>query len=100
MEKWYRLVLDHLKDHPPDFGDDNAQSVLEMLYGYYNQYNRMDTAEIKAGFEDLYEKMTGMPLRDMDDIIYATCSLCREHEKSGFIEGVKVGVLLAEELQS
>ena len=100
MEKWYRLILDHLKDHSPDFGDDNAQSVLETLYGYYNQYNRMDTAEIKAGFEDLYEKMTGMPLRDMDEIIYTVCTLCREHEKSGFVEGVKVGVLLAAELQS
>ena len=98
MEKWYRLILNHLKDHPPNFGDNDAQSVLEMLYGYYNQYNRMDTAEIKAGFEDLYEKMTGMTLQNMDDIIYATCSLCREHEKSGFVEGVKVGIRLAEEL--
>lgn len=92
-----QAIMDELKSHPPDFGD--ADSILEMLYGYYNQYNRMDTAEIKAGFEDLYEKMTGMPLRDMDDIIYTTCSLCREHEKSGFVEGVKVGVLLAEELK-
>jgi hypothetical protein len=43
-----------------------------MLYGCYNQYNRMDTDAIKAGFEELYEKMAGMPLRDMDDIIYTT----------------------------
>ena len=100
MEKWYRLILDYLKNHPPNFGDDNAQSVLEMLYGYYNQYNRMDIEEIKAGFEELYRRMTGMPLRDMDEIIYTACSLCREHEKSGFVEGVKVGVLLAAELQS
>lgn len=48
MKKLYRLILDHLKDHPPNFGDENAQSVLEMLDGYYNQYNRMDTAEIKG----------------------------------------------------
>lgn len=94
------MILDHLKNHPPDYGDGNAQSVLEMLYSYYNQYNRMDTDAIKAGFEELYAKMTSMPLRDMDDIIYATCSLCREHEKSGFVEGVKAGVLLAEELSN
>ena len=92
------LILDHVKNHPPDLGDNDAQTVLEMLYGYYNQYNRMDTEEIKAGFEELYRKMTGMPLRDMDEIIYTACSLCREHEKSGFIEGVKVGIRLAEEL--
>jgi len=40
-----------------------------------------------------------MPLRDMDDIIYTTCTLCREHEKSGFVAGIKVGVRLAEEMR-
>ena len=91
-------IIDELKAHPPDFGD--ADSILEMLYSCYNQYNRMDTADIKAGFEELYAKMTGIPLRDMDGIIDTTCTLCREHEKSGFVEGVKVGILLTEELQS
>jgi hypothetical protein len=59
----------------------------------------MDTEAIKAGFEELYEQMAGMPLREMDDIIYTACTLCREHEKSGFIEGVKVGMFLAQELK-
>ena len=99
MEQWYRLLLDHLKAHPPNYGDGGAQSILEMLYDYYNQCNCMDTAAIKAGFEKLYNQMTGMPLRDMDDIIYTTCTLCREHEKSGFVAGVKVGVRLAEEMR-
>ena len=70
-----------------------------MLYDYYNQCNRMDTAAIKAGFEELYNQMTGMPLRDMDDIIYTICTLCREHEKSGFVASVRVGVRLAEEMR-
>ena len=73
--------------------------ILEMLYDYYNQYNRMDTAAIKDGFEKLYAEMIGMPLRDMDDIIYTACTLCRDHEKSGFVAGVKVGVRLAEEMR-
>lgn len=98
MEQWYRLLLDHLKAHPPNYGDGDAESILEMVYSYYNQCNRMDTESIKAGFEELYNQMTGMPLRDMDDIIYTICTLCREHEKSGFVAGVKVGVRLAEEL--
>ena len=96
MKRYVEALRRDLCKNPPSFGD--ADSVLEMLYGCYNQYNRMDTAEIKAGFEELYAKMTGMPLRDMDDIIYTACALCREHEKSGFIEGVKVGVLLTKEI--
>ena len=99
MEQWYCSLMNYVKDHPPNYGDGGAQSILEMLYDYYNQCNRMDTAAIKAGFEELYNQMTGMPLRDMDNIIYTTCILCKSHEKSGFVAGVKVGVRLAEEMR-
>ena len=69
-----------------------------MLYTCYIQYNRMDTEEIKAGFDELYRHMNGIPLRDMDGIIDTVCTLCREHEKAGFVEGVKVGMRLKQEL--
>lgn len=42
--------------------------------------------------------MNGKTLREMDEVIYPVCTLCREHERAGFVEGVKVGILLAEEL--
>ena len=42
--------------------------------------------------------MNGKPLKEIDEIIYAVCALCRDHEKTGFIEGVKVGMRLAEEI--
>ena len=48
---------------------------------------------MKAAFEDLYQRMHGMPLREMDRIVDAVCTLCREHEKAGFAEGVKVGIV-------
>ena len=99
MEQWYRALLNYVRGHPPNCGDDDAESILEMVYSCYNQYNQMDTVAIKEGFEELYERMTGMPLRDMDDIIYTACSLCREHEKSGFVAGIKVGIRLAEEMR-
>lgn len=37
MDQWYRALLNDVRNHPPDYGDGNAQSILEMLYGYYNQ---------------------------------------------------------------
>lgn len=42
--------------------------------------------------------MNGMPIREMDKIIYPVCTLCRDHEKAGFMEGIKAGVGLAQEL--
>ena len=38
------------------------------------------------------------PLREMDKIIYPVCTLCRDHQRSGFVEGVKVGIRLKSEL--
>lgn len=42
--------------------------------------------------------MNGMSIQDMDRVIYPVCKLCRDHEKTGFIGGVKVGFWLANEL--
>ena len=43
--------------------------------------------------------MIGKILHEMDQIIYPVCTLCRDHEKTGFQEGVKVGIRLAIEEQ-
>ena len=43
--------------------------------------------------------LLSMPLREMDQIVYPVCTLCRDHERSGFIHGVQVGIRLAEELK-
>ena len=74
------------------------QSILEMLFDAYNDTTGMDNEAIKADFERLYQLMNGKPLQEIDEIIYAVCTLCRDHEKAGFIEGVKVGIGLGQEL--
>ena len=74
-----------------------SDTVLGLLYGYYNENHPYDNEEIKADFNELYRLMNGMPLREVDKIIYPVCKLCREHEKAGFTEGVKIGIRLANE---
>ena len=73
-------------------------SVLTMLYECHNENNPYDNEQIKADFNELYQQMNGMPLREMDKIVYPVCKLCRDHEKAGFIEGIRLGVLLAQEV--
>lgn len=96
MDNFYDVLMKCIADHQPDFGD--GDSVLTLLYEAYSECNRMDDAQIKADFEELYQLMNGMPLREMDKIIYPVCTLCRGHEKAGFVEGVKVGIRLLQEL--
>ena len=74
------------------------QNILDLLYDAYNDTTGMDNEAIKADFEKLYQLMNGKPLQEIDEIIYAVCTLCRDHERAGFIEGVKVGIGLGQEL--
>ena len=83
-----------------NFGDD-ADSVLGFLCGaYYDQNCNSDSEEIKQAFEDLYEAMNGKSLREKDEVIYAVCRLCRGHQQTGFVDGIKLGILLSQELNN
>ena len=85
-----------LAESPPSFGD--GDSILTMVYEFYSEANRMDDDRIKTDFRELYQAMNGMPLREMDRITDPMCALCRDHERAGFVEGVKVGIQLSTEL--
>ena len=99
MNEFMTTLQEQLDDLQPNYPD-NAQSVMEVLYDTYNEHSCFENEQIKADFEELYQRMNGKPLQEMDEIIYAVCTLCRDHEKAGFMEGVKVGIHLAQELFS
>ena len=96
MKDFYDVLNQYISENQPNFGD--GESVLTLLYEAYSECNRLDDTQIKADFNDLYRLMNGMELRDMDKIIYPVCKLCRDHERSGFIEGVRIGLMLHHEL--
>ena len=96
MKNFHDVLNQYVAENQPNFGD--GDSVLTMLYEAYSECNRLDDAQIKADFNELYRLMNGMELRDMDKIIYPVCKLCRDHEKVGFIEGIKLGIRLRNEL--
>lgn len=96
MNPYFENLKAKLAENPPDLGD--ADSILALLYESYNEVNSMDDDRIKADFDALYKAMNGMPLKEMDRIIYPVCRLCRDHEQSEFVNGIKLGVLLQAEL--
>lgn len=58
----------------------------------------MEDSTITADFNMPCKIMNGMSLREMDNVIYSVCRLCRNHDRSGFIKGIKLGVLVQAEL--
>ena len=96
MNPYFEKLKAQINANPPNFGD--GESVLTMIYECYNENNPYDNEQIRADFHELYQQMNGMPLREIDQIIYPVCRLCRDHERTGFVEGIRLGVLLAQEL--
>ena len=94
MEEFMDALQSKLDTLQPNYPD-NAESILEVLFDAYNESSGFDNAAIKSDFEDLYRLMNGRPLKEIDEIIYAVCTRCRDHENAGFVEGVKVGMSLA-----
>ena len=98
MNEYIEALKRYVAENPPNYGSD-ANSILEMLYCYYHECNNADTDTVKAAFENLYQRMHGMTIREMDRIVDAVCTLCREHEKAGFVEGVRFWVQVEKEIK-
>ena len=96
LKTYVKALKARITASPPDL--DNEDSVLGILYEAYSESNALYDDEIKSDFHALYTAMHGMPLRAMDKIVYPVCTLCRDHQKSGFIEGVRVGYHLFKEI--
>ena len=52
-----------------------------MPYECHNRNSPYDNEQIKEDINELYRQMNGMPMREMDKIVYPVCTLCRDHEK-------------------
>ncbi len=63
-----------------------------------NSVNPYDNKQIKSGLNEIYQQINSMPRQEMDRIIHPVCKLCRDHEKAGFIEGIQLGITLAQEI--
>lgn len=96
MNTFFETLKTYIEQHPPNYGD--GESVLTMLYECHNENSPYDNEQIRADFNELYQQMNGMPLREMDNIVYPVCKLCRDHERTGFVEGIKYGIILTWEL--
>ena len=96
MERCIQALQEYAQSHKSDFGD--GESVLTLLYEAYSNNNRMDNAQIKADFKELYRQLEGKDLQEMDQILDPVCILCRDHEQAGFIAGIMVGMKLEQEL--
>lgn len=96
MNHYLQAVQDHFGDDPPNHGD--ADSVLELLYWHYTELNPIDNQKIKDGFATLRNQFPQLSLQEFDPVFVTVSDLCVEHERLAFLEGLRLGVVLMQEL--
>lgn len=84
-----------MEQHPPDYGD--AESLPDFLYWVYTEYNPIDNDAIKRQFVELRQLLAMSP-QEYDPVFYLISDLCLEHGRMAFIEGLRLGVTLMDNL--
>ena len=71
---------------------------MALLYESYEDLQGCSSGQTTEDFHELYRPLNGVALTEPDRIINPVCTLRRDHEQSGFIHGVQVGIRLAQEI--
>lgn len=96
MEKLIEVLQKHFAQNPPAYG--GAESVLDILYGYYIEHGSSDNEKIMNQFATL-RALVDLPPQKYDPIFYVVSDLCIEHGRLAFSEGLHMGIQLADEIR-
>lgn len=93
-------VKEHLEQHPVDY-QGQVDSLLELIYMAYTEYNSVETPELKAGISEAEKELRSLADTESERERYmnAVYRMCAVYEKIAYIEGMKTGARLVMELE-
>ena len=100
MSKYTEALHHYLTQPPPNYGDRDLHSLTEFLWRIYTELNPIDNDTIQSGFQKLDPYFKTMPTHEANRLFCIICSICSEQERLAFLEGMRVGVLLMDELKT
>ena len=100
MDKIAERLKAYIDTHPIDLGDKDCETVLDQLYQAYAESHESDPPEISNSFKELEDFLYTLPLDDNNAVFNLCCRLCSAYERKAFIDGLKYGAQLIQELQS
>ena len=98
MEEYISVLNKYIAEHKPRGACPGVETLLDMLFCCYSQHKALDTATVKRHFSQLDTILQNLTLQQADEVVDLACTLCDEHQKNAFREGVTVGFRLYHEL--
>lgn len=97
MKEILHSIQKSIAAHPLDYG--GSESLLDMLFWHYTESNALDNEKIKRQFEAL-RNLVNLSRDEYNELFYTVSDLCLEHGRIAFIEGLRLGVVLMQELDT
>ena len=94
MDKITKRLKDYIDAHPFDPGDSDCKTVLDQIYQAYAESHENDPPEIRDGFKELDDLLSGLSLEDNNAVWNRCCQLCTAYERKAFVDGLKYGAYL------
>lgn len=93
-------VKEYLTQHPADYLE-QVDSLLELIYMAYTEYNSVETPELKAGISEAEKALRSLVDTEAERERYmnAVYHMCSVFERIAYIEGMKIGARLVMELE-
>lgn len=99
MNVYIDQMKTYLDEYPPEYGQGNIQSLVDLLYWSYTQTNPVDSEKIRQTICAICDRLQSLPFSEMDFLTSQVNCLCAQTEEAAFQEGVRVGARLMLELR-
>ena len=99
MDNIVKRLKAYVDKYPLDLGDSDCETVLDQLYQAYTESHESDPTEISDGFKELDKFLEGLSLDDNNAVWNLCCQLCTAYEYKSFLDGLKYGAYLMQELK-
>ena len=99
MNRYLKKLKAFLAEQSPNYGYDDANSILDVQYYYYTDSNPVDNAVIRCQFKELDAVLSKLSLEENNRVFTLAVDLYSSHARHAFLEGVHVGMRLFTELQ-
>ena len=98
MDKIANRLKAYIDAHPFDLGDSDCETVLDQLYQAYAESHENDPPEIRNGFKEMDDLLGNLSLDDNNAVWNLCCQLCSAYEHKAFLDGLRYGAYLMQEL--
>lgn len=98
MDACIRALREEVSQNPSLFHSRKYNTLPELLWFYHTQYYPVSSDSIRAHFNELEYILDTLSQKRQRKLLYCVYQLCEEHEKSAFLQGLRVGVQLLTEL--